>query len=73
MLDPETNKVTESTYDIWKAIQCSSEEPRKLHTDEAGFVKAKKTIEKYIKKNYMRSVQAPLGVRPRLVTWMELC
>ena len=73
MLDPETNKVTESTYDIWKAIQCSSEEPRKLHTDEAGFVKAKKTIEKYIKKNYMRSVQATLGVRPRLVTWMELC
>ena len=30
-------------------------------------------IENYIKKNYMRSVQAPLGVRPRLVTWMELC
>ncbi len=73
MLDPETNKVIESTYDIWKAIQCSSEEERKLYTDEAGFVKARKMIENYIKKNYMRSVQAPLGVRPRLVTWMELC
>ena len=34
---------------------------------------AKLDEEKYIKKNYMRSVQAPLGVRPRLVTWMELC
>lgn len=73
MLDPETNKVIESTYDIWKAIQCSSEEERKLYTDEVGFVKARKMIENYIKKNYMRSVQAPLGVRPRLVTWMELC
>lgn len=73
MLDPETNKVIESTYDIWKAIQCTPEEPRKIHTNEVGFVKARKTIENYIKKNYMRSVQVPLGVKPRLVTWMELC
>ena len=73
MLDPETKKVIESTYDIWKAIQCTPEEPRKIYTDEAGFADARKAIENYIKKNYMRSVQAPLGVRPRLVTWMELC
>lgn len=73
MLDPETNKVIASTYDIWKAIQCTPEEPRKIHTNEVGFVKARKTIENYIKKNYMRSVQVPLGVKPRLVTWMELC
>ena len=73
MLDPETNKVIESTYDIWKAIQCTPEEPRKIHNNEVGFVKARKTIENYIKKNYMRSVQVPLGVKPRLVTWMELC
>ena len=73
MLDPETNKVIDSTYDIWKAIQCTPEEPRKIHTDEAGFAAARKVIENHIKKNYMRTVQAPLGVRPRLVTWMELC
>ncbi len=73
MIDPETKKVIESTYDIWKAIQCNSEEPRKLCTDESGFSAARKVIETHIKKNYMRSVQAPLGVKPRLVTWMELC
>lgn len=73
LLDPETMKVVETTYDIWKAIQCESDEPRKMHTDESGFATARKAIESHIKKNYMRSVQAPLGVRPRLVTWMELC
>lgn len=73
MHDPETGRVLESAYDIWKAIQCEPDEPRKLHTDEAGFVAARKAIETHIKKNYMRSVQAPLGIRPRLVTWMELC
>lgn len=73
MIDPESRKVIESAYDIWKAIQCTSDEPRKLYTDESGFANARKIIENHIKKNYMRSVQAPLGVRPRLVTWMELC
>ena len=73
MIDPESKKVIESAYDIWKAIQCMPDEPRKLYTDESGFSDARKLIENHIKKNYMRSVQAPLGVRPRLVTWMELC
>ena len=73
MLDVETGKIIETAYDVWQAIQCGPEEPRKVQTDEAGFAEAKKAIEKHIKKNYMRSVQAPLGVSPRLVTWMELC
>lgn len=73
MLDPETNKIIESTYDIWKAIQCTPEEARKIHTNETNFTSARKVIENYIKKNYMRSIQAPIGVRPKLVTWMELC
>lgn len=73
LLDPDAKKVIESTYDVWKAIQCTPDEPRKIHTDESGFSEARKIIENYLKKNYMRSVQAPLGVRPRLVTWMELC
>lgn len=73
LLDPETKKVMESTYDIWKAIKCMPDEPRNIHTNESGFSEARKLIENYLKKNYMRSVQAPLGVRPRLVTWMELC
>lgn len=72
-LDPESGTVVESSYDIWKAIQCEENEPRMLHTDESSFSSARKAIENHIKKNYMRSVQAPIGVRPRLVTWMELC
>ena len=58
----------------WLDVEPSTEVDRNaLFQNEAGFADARKTIENYIKKNYMRSVQAPLGVRPRLVTWMELC
>ena len=73
LVDPETGTVSDQAYEIWKAIQCDREEPRRLETTEEDFAAVRKTIESYIKKSYMRAVQAPLGVKPRLVTWMQLC
>ena len=73
MLDPESGTVLDQTYPIWKAIQCEREEPRKMNTNETGFTDARKKVENYIKRNYMRAIQAPIGVRPRLVTWLEMC
>lgn len=71
-MDPETDAVTEQTYEIWKSIECSVDEPRIITLGEEEFATAKKKIEAYLKKNYLRRVQAPIGVRPRLVTWMQL-
>ena len=71
-LDPDASSVSDSTYEIWKAVQCAPEEERVLPCTEEEFAKARKTVESYLKKNYMRQVQAPMGVRPRLVTWMQL-
>ncbi len=73
MLDPESKKVVDNAYDIWRAILCEVDEPRKLLTNEAGFTEARKVIESHINKSYMRSIQAPIGVKAKLVTWMELC
>jgi len=73
MLDPESGNISEQIYEIWHAIKCSAEEPRKLNTTEDNFGKARKVLDSYIKKTYMRAVQAPLGVKPRLVTWMQIC
>ena len=72
LLDPESGNITTQNYEIWKAIQCEKEEPRVLAITEDGFSAARKAVDAYIKKNYMRAVQAPMGVRPRLVTWMQL-
>ena len=73
LVDPGTDNVFDGVYDIWKAIQCDKEEPRRLETTEEDFAAVRKTVERHIKKSYMRAVQAPLGVKPRLVTWMQLC
>lgn len=64
--------ITEQPYEIWKAIECCKDEPRVLFTTEEEFTEMRKKISSYIKKNYLKAVQAPIGIKPRLVTWMQL-
>ena len=72
LLDPENDIITDQTYEVWKAIRCDKDEARYLNITQAQFNELKKKIDSYIKKNYMRAIQAPLGVKPRLVTWIQL-
>lgn len=72
ILDVATGNVLQQTFEIWNAIKCPPEEPRVFATTEIDFSEKKKTIENFIKKLYLRVVQAPVGVKPRLVTWMQI-
>ena len=72
ILDTSTGNVVTNPYDIWNAIKCTTEEPRVLTATEYDFSINRKQIENFIKKSYMRIVQAPIGIKPRLVTWMQL-
>ena len=72
-LDNAMGTINEKTYDIWSLIRCDEDEVRIVTATEDLFVQNRKKVEDYIKKSYMRSVQAPLGVKPRLVTWLQLC
>lgn len=68
-----SDQISEQTYDIWKLIQCAPDTNRVLVTTEEEFSERRKLVETHIKKTYMRAIQAPLGVKIRLVTWMQLC
>lgn len=72
LIDPKSGIITEQVYEIWKAIKCDKDTHRLLDIDENKFSEVRKSVESYIKKTYLKAVQAPLGVKPRLVTWMEL-
>ncbi|WP_036611745.1 helicase-related protein [Oribacterium sp. P6A1] len=72
MVDSTTGDIYTQVYEIWKSIQCEPDEVRKFDTTEEEFTDVRKKLESYIKKSYMRAVQAPLGVKPRLVTWMQI-
>ena len=71
-VDPASGEVAADTYEIWKAIQCQHDELRKFDTTEEQFAKVRKTVDSYIRKTYLKAVQAPLGVKPRMVTWMQM-
>lgn len=72
LLDPTDGKASESVPAIWNAIRCEKDEPRYMSLDAAGFAAARKKMEAYIMRNYMRQANPPVGVNPRLVTWMAL-
>ena len=72
ILYPETGKVIENTYEVWKAIECLPTEPRVMTLSDDDFEKNRKQMDSYLRNNYLKQVQAPMGIKPRLVTWMQL-
>ena len=72
ILDESSGIVLQQPYEIWETIKCERDETRVFSSSECEFSEKRKAIENYIKKSYMRVVQAPMGVKPRLVTWLQL-
>jgi len=46
--------------------------PRRCTMEEKTLLDIRKRVEKHVKNTYLKRVDAPLGVTPRLVCWMEL-
>ena len=53
-------------------IRTKPETPRRCTTEETTLLDIRKRIEKHIKNSYLKRVDAPVGVKPRLRCWMEL-
>ncbi len=72
MIDPETGNITEDMYEIWNAVKCERTESRAFNANEEEFNKIRKTIESHIKKTYLKAIQAPMGKKAKLVTWLQM-
>ncbi len=72
LFDLETEKILVDTEQINQLIQCAPETPRRTVLDQDLLVSIRKKLEKHITNSYLKSVQAPLGVKPVLKAWMEL-
>jgi hypothetical protein len=68
----EPAAISEQTYDIWELIRSGKETARTLSVSDADFAAIRKTVESHINRSYMKAIQAPVGVKPRLAAWMEL-
>jgi superfamily II DNA or RNA helicase len=64
--------ILESAASIANRIRSLADTQRLLKMDRAKLVAARKAVEIHITQGYLRQVQAPIGVKPVLKSWMEL-
>ena len=69
-LDRET--ILEEPGEIVASVRSKPGTPRRCTTEEKRLLHIRKRIEKHIKNSYLKRVDAPVGVKPRLRCWMEL-
>ena len=72
LYDIESKKVIEDPDQINKVIKSEPETVRRCIMAKDALVEARKEIEKFINKNYLRPRQSPIGQNPVLKAWMEL-
>lgn len=64
--------ISENIYSIWGAIKSEANTPRLFTISNTEFKEARKRIESHLRKTYLRMIQAPIGVNPRLITWIQI-
>ena len=72
LLDLQTGKVLEDAAAIDAVIHCEPETPRQCRIAPSTLAEARAKVEKHLKNGHLRQVQAPVGVGPQLIAWMEL-
>jgi superfamily II DNA/RNA helicase len=72
LYDFETGNISDDAASIFDLIRCSPDTPRQHIIPEAELTDARQKVEREIKNNYLKKVDAPVGVRPILKAWMEL-
>ena len=72
LYDLGRESILEEPSEIVASIRSKPETPRRCTTAETTLLDIRKRIERYIKNSYLKRVDAPVGVKPRLRCWMEL-
>ena len=72
LYDINRETILEEPGEIVASIRAKPETPRRCTTEEATLLDIRRRIEKHVKNSYLKRVDAPVGVKPRLRCWMEL-
>ena len=72
LYDLATEQVLEEPAKIVELIRCQPDTPRHCAVAKETLSEVRAKVERHIKNTYLKSVQAPLGVKPELKAWMEL-
>lgn len=72
MADLASGQITDGPAAIDAAIHCDPETPRRCQIAPATLAEWRAKAERHLKNSYFKQVQAPVGVAPQLIAWMEL-
>ena len=72
LLDLENGQIKEDAVAIAEVVRSSKDTPRVVKMEAISLREARLKVEKHIKNNYLKQVQAPIGVKPELRCWMEI-
>ena len=72
LYDLDGDKPETEASAIDRVIACTPETPRHTVVPQATLSEVRAKAEKYLRNGHFRQVQAPAGVGPSLIAWMEL-
>jgi superfamily II DNA or RNA helicase len=72
LYDLATQQIVDDPAKIVDVIRCRPDTPRHCTVAKETLAEVRAKVERHIKNTYLKSVQAPAGVRPALKAWLEL-
>jgi superfamily II DNA/RNA helicase len=64
--------ILEEPQEIKGSIQSTEETPRNCSISQESLIEWRMKVEKHIKNSYLKRIDAPIGVKPKLKCWLEL-
>ena len=68
----ESDKILTEPSEIVDVIRSKPDTPRHCEIAQKTLSEIRQHIEKHIKNTYLKKVQAPIGLKPKLKAWMEI-
>jgi len=68
----ENGNIFEEVSEVITSVQCSVKEPRKCTNEQETLIEIRGKVLKHIKNSYLKKLEAPVGIKPKLLAWMEI-
>ena len=72
LYEAESGNIYKEISEIITSIKCLFDEPRVCQNKQSNLLDIREKIKKHIKNTYLKKIEAPLGVNPKLLAWMEI-
>lgn len=72
LYDMARGEVLEEVSDIIESVRSTPKTARRCITEPETLIDIRSKVRKHIKNTYLRKVEAPVGVSPCLLAWMEI-